>query len=87
MASTNVPTLTLKDAAFPLVIAQWPASAETSFWQATQWAGSDAGIFLPFSPLYQDIHVGAAPALLCSAMPLPCEPPPLQAAAAQHWCG
>ena len=67
MASSNVPTLTLKEPSFPLVIAQWPASTEACFWRATQWTGSDEGIFLPFSPLYQDIHVGYS-----SSAPLSC---------------
>ena len=57
MESPGVPNLDCSGPSFPLHFATWAGSNDDSFWQATQWAGSDEGIFMPCSPLFQPIEV------------------------------
>ena len=53
----ELPRLTLGKPNFPLSFARWPGSSAGDYWQASEWAGSAAGMHLPFSPLYSEGQV------------------------------
>ena len=56
----GLPVFSLEAASFPLTFATWEGASAEDFWQASQWSGAAAGMFLTSSPLFSDVQVGPA---------------------------
>ena len=57
LPATGLPHLVIVAPSSPVAFATWEGANVDSFWAASQWTGSAAGMFLPFSPLFSEVQV------------------------------